>query len=519
MTRASISALVETKTGIGLLWIHLVLLFWITFSWVVTLIWIARGAFRYRALIIERAARRRESEAQEEAYSQYHPHPQPQYLFSALPSLDKDKSNRGIQLRTVMVTNIPLSLRSEKDLAEYFQYYLSKPPTKPIPVPLPLIDSRPGIANRLYSLFGRASKRLPQLPRHPDRHHSRDNSMNGEDQTQAELKDGEPPKIERVVLARKMTELASLLERREDVLRKLEAAHIRLARRVLDAVRLEMLRRDGRPTFAQRMFHTHEDEAAEADMDVLVRELGPFVEEFELLDEPRPATSWRFWNRKSRAWINLPDAGAKRTVWDALHALPRALLDQYQPLTHLSVLFRDKTVPAIDYYTAKLGLLTSLIAENRTKPVNEYNAVSTAFVSFEEPSDAMKACKVLAVHPNNLLSCQVTMAPSFEDLNWVHIMKSTYSAEVRLLPLCLSAPWCSRLGQFLKDWVVNIGVWGFTIFWLFPLSLFVGLVSIQNIAAYWPSLVCPFRSSDRVVQTLTHRCSTTTSATMHGRRK
>lgn len=29
----------------------------------------------------------------------------------------------------------------------------------------------------------------------------------------------------------------------------------------------------------------------------------------------------------------------------------------------------------------------------------------------------------------------------------------------------------------------------FTLFWLFPVSLLVGLVSIQNISAFWPSLV------------------------------
>ncbi|KAF8227008.1 hypothetical protein L208DRAFT_336436 [Tricholoma matsutake] len=42
--------------------------------------------------------------------------------------------------------------------------------------------------------------------------------------------------------------------------------------------------------------------------------------------------------------------------------------------------------------------------------------------------------------------------------------------------------------QFVKDWVVDLGVWGFTLFWLFRVSLLVGLVSIQNISVFWPSL-------------------------------
>lgn len=35
----------------------------------------------------------------------------------------------------------------------------------------------------------------------------------------------------------------------------------------------------------------------------------------------------------------------------------------------------------------------------------------------------------------------------------------------------------------------DIGSRAFTILWLFPVSIFVGLVSIQNISAFWPGLV------------------------------
>ena len=37
--------------------------------------------------------------------------------------------------------------------------------------------------------------------------------------------------------------------------------------------------------------------------------------------------------------------------------------------------------------------------------------------------------------------------------------------------------------------LTTISLRAFTIFWVFPISLFVGLVSIQNISAFWPSLV------------------------------
>jgi len=52
----------------------------------------------------------------------------------------------------------------------------------------------------------------------------------------------EPSKfvIERVVIARKMIELASDLERREEILRNLETAHIKLAIKALTAVKAAM---------------------------------------------------------------------------------------------------------------------------------------------------------------------------------------------------------------------------------------------------------------------------------------
>ena len=107
------------------------------------------------------------------------------------------------------------------------------------------------------------------------------------------------------------------------------------------------------------------------------------------------------------------------------------MLDAYQPLIHLSALFRGKTVPSIDYYTAKLNVLTALITEQRAQPLSEFPAVSTAFVTFADPADARRACKYLAVHPSNPVNvCLVTMAPSYEDLDWTRLMKSTFRGEV-----------------------------------------------------------------------------------------
>ncbi len=71
-----------------------------------------------------------------------------------------------------------------------------------------------------------------------------------------------------------------------------------------------------------------------------------------------------------------------------------------KPLVNLSHLFRGKTVPSIDYYTAKLNLLTSLITENRAKPVIKFDPVSTAFVTFADPYDARKGVQVFGSPPS-----------------------------------------------------------------------------------------------------------------------
>ncbi|KAH9159491.1 hypothetical protein EDB89DRAFT_2048781 [Lactarius sanguifluus] len=460
MTRASISSLVGNTEGRSLLWIHIVLLFYVTLSWIATLVWICRGAFRHRQAQIQRASERAASVAQARKNSQYHPHPLPQYPFESLPVLDDDRSNRGIRLRTIMVTNVPLDLRSEKELEDYFVYYLSRPPVAPA-----VLSSRPGFFNKLATLvYNRAKRILDHV-----HHIHRTGLSSAEDaHTDSEHDTNKVPVITRVVIARKMTELATLLERREEMLQKLEIAHVKLAQKTLHAVKKELDRREGRhiPVKGSSFFRRSGNEEMSIEMAVddeklrerLIRTMRPFVEEFGL----------RTGTEKTKR-PDSPDVNWK-TVWEALHSLPRSALDGYQPLIRLSSFFHGRTAPEIDYLTAKLNLLTTLITENRSRAVEHYTPVSTAFVTFADPKDARRACRQMPSHPVNTINCVVQMAPSFEDLDWTRIMKSTFKAE------------------FIKDWVVNVGVWVFTLLWLFPVSLFVGLVSIQNISAYWPSL-------------------------------
>jgi len=480
MTRASISSLVSTQQGLSLLWIHICLLFWITLSWVATLVWICQGAFRLRAEQIEATTKRVASANTVEKDVQYHPHPHPQYGFADVPSPDKDYPNYGLKLRTVMVSNLPHSLRDEKELKEYFEYYMSRKLEKPS---MGLTSgTQPGFFNKSFAfLFNRAKRIQAHLP-HP---------LTAQPQAEAAPSDGKDtansngnsdnvPVIDRVVIVRKMTELASLLHRREEILRLLETAHIKLAKKTLLAVQDAMDRKDAQKPIVhsntrarsiakkrrsnaidlERGEPAQEGEMCTLDekerMEQLIKLLGPYVEEFGLRS-PAALQSRNVFSRSKHAFRRLrmqgsedsndaePDVtGAQtypplspvnrqsqeKTIWEVLHSLPRNALDSYQPLINLSHLFRGKTVPSIDYYTAKLNLLSSLITENRSKAVNDYEPVSTAFVTFADPSEARRACKYLAVHPNNPLACMVTMAPAYQDLDWIRVMKSSFKAEV-----------------------------------------------------------------------------------------
>ena len=53
-------------------------------------------------------------------------------------------------------------------------------------------------------------------------------------------------------------------------------------------------------------------------------------------------------------------------------------------------------------------------------------------------------------------------AADFRDLDWVRLMRNTYRTE------------------FVRSWVVALGVWAFTVVWCLPISLFVTLTSVSG---------------------------------------
>ncbi|PVG01499.1 hypothetical protein CPB86DRAFT_699009 [Serendipita vermifera] len=544
-----------------------------------------------------------------------HPLPPSSHPHTPYAPSPTGPADRGLRLRTVMVSNVPVGMRNEVELKEYFEYYMSRP------VLVPAIT--PGYLPRLFNWVlhrkpaRAAAKRV--MGEHVKRLSATNPLINGKRSASVDgggiatppngalKRDGEPhadfnpkplndphvgvdfaiidsrpvspsqdtnappPIIERVTICRKMTELANLLERREEYLRKLEAAHIKLARKTLEEVKLwiegkgkiklstpKRLSRtstqsnpnetsaeppaiklsptaDAEHGFlpstrnskfddkeqdveAQEEEDEEDDEMREekerARMDLLARELAPFIEEFYAdIQGPKlrkrslmagkgegASPPWAAGLRYNMVNREASDEGGvapdsadpiltssayppasptspvadsqKKTIWHVLHGLPRRYLDPYQPLVSLSTLFRGETVGAIDYYHSKVGLLTSLINENRSKPHRDLIPTSTAFVTFHSPKDARRCVRqvYLPNHPDNILACIAEPAPDWRDLDWHRIGRSSFT------------------GEFLRDWIVKAGVWGFTLFWILPVSALVALVSVDKISSFIPGL-------------------------------
>lgn len=157
-------------------------------------------------------------------------------------------------------------------------------------------------------------------------------------------------------------------------------------------------------------------------------------------------------------WICLPkaeDLARSRSSRDeadiqVLHSLPRPLLDPYQDLTHLRLTsrFRKSNAPLIDYLTTKLAYLTILLDDARSKPMSSFPASSAAFVTFRDARTARLALKVLDNHPKRRLACKAQPAPNWVELLWPRLGLSVYRSE------------------FVRGWVVFVGVWAFTLAWV-----------------------------------------------------
>ncbi|WWC58482.1 uncharacterized protein I303_101025 [Kwoniella dejecticola CBS 10117] len=387
MLRASASSLVKSS-GSRWLWVHALLIWWITITWTATVLWITWGGLAYRRrqikelavkIAAEREAKRNISRGEEGE-------------DDAASTMDESKGIK--RFRTLMVTNIPPDMRDEHILRDYFDYYLQ----------------------RHHSRKRSPAQTRPQInkPRL---------SLNGLEMQRHEWTN-EESEIDEVILVRKLNTIASLRERRQDVLRKLEIAHVNLAKRVLAAAARHKKSMVGSVATMEKSIGAPLQPGASKTerLGRLVQALDPFLDS---------------------------NGSAGKMDTTALHALPRELIDPYQSLTHITSLFRDQNAPLIDYLTTKLSYLTMLLDESRSRPLSDYSPSSAAFISFKDARTARLAAKILDSHPKRSLACHAVAAPDWTDILWHRLGKTTYRSE------------------FVRGWVVYLGVWAFTLVWAF----------------------------------------------------
>lgn len=113
MTRASVSSLVG-RSGAKWLWVHAVLLWWVTLTWTATILWVTWGGLAYRRREIKRLEERvKESRAK---------HQRVEAGETGIQEADgwsvADDSEGIKRFRTLMVTNVPPDSESTPGVAE-----------------------------------------------------------------------------------------------------------------------------------------------------------------------------------------------------------------------------------------------------------------------------------------------------------------------------------------------------------------------------------------------------------------
>lgn len=81
-------------------------------------------------------------------------------------------------------------------------------------------------------------------------------------------------------------------------------------------------------------------------------------------------------------------------------------------------------MPAIDYWLAKVNLLTALVDDLRGRP-DEYPASAIAFITFARAVDARRAVRM---SPGRYVN-SVQMAPDARDLIWHKLARNNFTAD------------------------------------------------------------------------------------------
>lgn len=506
---------VTNEAGRRLLWIHLCLLWYIALTWFYTLWWIAQGSLRIRARWIKEIRKRKQKVGTEKKEAT---------IDGSILDTDQDPEDAhkltsgsqgddslGWRQRTLLVTNLPPTMRDEASVRRYFEEFLRPDDGTPLSSTDDLhtkvtrdsdADSKDANAGNVDHSADGQSQSSPST-----------NDSTGDTQYKAlggggvargvylsKPSSGPEPDtrphrylrspVQTVVLVRKMNELSAMLSRRQEVLGQLEAAHIKLAQSVLERVtqHTRKMQRDSKAktedtgwwkAHRPRLLKKKCDEAEDSRQGDVEKDAANQLREDTLQLNELTVHLSRFarLDSGSTQWLNNGDDkrdGHAESVWEALAGVPRELLDAYQPVTRLSSLFRGQKVPTIDYLLTKLNLLTALVTEMRARPPTSYEPTSTAFVTFRDPRQARMVWREL----KSQIVVKVRLAPEVKDLDWERLMRTSFT------------------GDIVRGVGVNTFFWVATILWVIPVSLLcTSLFSVAKLEGLFSSVANFFKNN------------------------
>ncbi|KAK4053145.1 hypothetical protein OIV83_001880 [Microbotryomycetes sp. JL201] len=473
LDRASLASLAKSPTGFGLLWVHVVAIWFMTVTWYAVLTWFGYGVIRVRRNTLRSLLRTQgklvlDETQEKKAGAKALP---PAYPPERRPEDLRDERPVGWRFRTVLIRNIPPSMRSEKAIAQYFEQGLrgtlsSNEPSPPTSTTVsPALSSRPFDDKPVMITMGQVKSNETVS----EKCHEKSGKV--------------PPLISEIVLVRKQAELNELYNKYRAVQNELENAHCQLAENVMAFVRSKVV-------IEQRL---QRGERARTRVETIRHALRtPFrSRKAKLTEEMEQKTREGDTTLVQRLRRYLPGEEVPDTsLWEALHALhdenPR-LFDRFQPLIKLTH-FRGQKVPSIDYHLAKMNLLATLIEDQRANP-ERFEPASSAFVTFERASDARRARLEMSsrnqrkTFATRSLECKVKKAPEFRDLDYNRLVLVSLSSDI------------------LRGAILQTFIWAATIFWVIPLSFLVGLFSLESISKYIPRLA-DFLENHTATQTL-----------------
>jgi len=116
-----------------------------------------------------------------------------------------------------------------------------------------------------------------------------------------------------------------------------------------------------------------------------------------------------------------------------------------------------------------------LLDDARDKELEEYQAASTAFVSFKDARTARLVLRILDNHPKRSLACHTLPAPDWTDLLWPRLGRSVYRSEL------------------IRSWVTFFGVWAFTLAWVRYLGTSTLTTDLSRLILLYPHIASYYR--------------------------